>query len=104
MPLKNKYQEISGWGLYPKIKVKNNKPKNISELKEAILYRPLVARGNGRSYGDCAINKSNTIDMTNFNRFLHFDDKTGLLVVQSGVLLKEVIDLFFPNNFIFIII
>ena len=36
--------------------------------------------------------------MSNFNRFLSFNDKTGLLVVQSGVLLKDVIDLFLPKK------
>ena len=98
MSSKIKNKEISGWGLYPKIKAKKCKPNSISELKEAILNRPSIARGNGRSYGDSAINKSNTIDMTNFNRFLNFNDETGLLVAQSGVILNDVINIFLPKK------
>ena len=46
---------LSGWGLYPKIKVRKYKPNSLSEQKEALSCKPFIARGNGRSYGDSAI-------------------------------------------------
>ena len=51
-----------------------------------------IARGNGRSYGDSSISEQNTICMKNFNKIIDFDMQTGLLTVESGVLLSQIID------------
>lgn len=91
-------EEISGWGNHPKIKATVRKPKNIEELKEYIKINSAIGRGNGRSYGDSAINESNTIDMRSFNRFLYFDEKNGFLIAQSGVLLADIIKTFAPKG------
>ena len=91
-------EELSGWGLFPRKTVYKQAPKTISELKNAIASSSVIARGNGRSYGDSSINNQNTIDMKNFKRFLYFDDSQGLLVAEAGVLLKEVIDIFLPKG------
>ncbi len=89
---------ISGWGLYPRFSARKEKPTSINELKSLLLTETLIARGNGRSYGDSAINKVKTIDMRNFNRFLYFDKKTGLLIVESGILLKDIIEILLPKG------
>ena len=89
---------ISGWGLYPRIEASRKKPKTLIELRDAILSNPFIARGNGRSYGDSAINKLNTIDMKEFNRFLHFNEKEGLVIAQAGILLKDIISTFLPKG------
>ncbi len=91
-------EELSGWGLFPRKKVIKLAPRNINELKNAITSSSVIARGNGRSYGDSSINNLKTIDMRNFNRFLYFDASQGLLVSEAGVLLKEVIDIFLPKG------
>ena len=97
--VKTKRKEIiSGWGLYPKIKAKINRPRSLSELRDSLKVSSLIARGNGRSYGDSSINETNTIDMRHFNRFLHFDEKSGLLIAQAGVLLEDVINTFLPKG------
>ena len=93
-----KLKLISGWGLYPKYFARKEKPKSIIELKNLLLTDPLIARGNGRSYGDSAINKVNTIDMRNFNRFLNFDKKIGLVTVEAGMLLKDIIEILLPKG------
>ena len=94
-----KFKEtISGWGNYPEIKAVVRKPKTIAELKNLIKYNSSIARGNGRSYGDSAINELNTIKMSNFNRFLSFDENNGLLVTQAGVLLDDVIKTFLSKG------
>ncbi|WP_032516607.1 MULTISPECIES: FAD-binding oxidoreductase [Prochlorococcus] len=89
---------ISGWGLYPRIQANIIKPKTIKELRDAILSNSFIARGNGRSYGDSAINQFNTIEMTEFNRFLHFNEKEGLVIAQAGILLKDIIETFLPKG------
>ena len=89
--------KLSGWGRYPRINAKVNSPLTIIELKK-IIKKKSIARGNGRSYGDSSISKSSTICMKRFNNILEFDKKTGLLVVESGVLLSDIIDRFLPKG------
>ena len=90
--------KLGGWGRYPLIETKLKSPSSIEELVKEISNKNLIARGNGRSYGDSAINKSNTISMKKFNRVIEFNDDTGLLVTESGILLSEIIDSFLPKG------
>ena len=85
---------ISGWGQNTKNDCNFNCPRNICELKNELKNKPLIARGNGRSYGDSSLNKNNTISMLNFNHFINFNPDNGLLVLESGVLLKDIIETF----------
>ena len=84
--------KISGWAKYPLIDANTVSPNSIDELIKAISKNNCIARGNGRSYGDSSISKSNTICMKKFNRIIDFDEQTGLLTVESGVLLVEIIN------------
>lgn len=89
---------LSGWGRYPRQDCALNRPRSESDLQVLVGAAPLIARGNGRGYGDCALNTNNTVDMRGFNRMLDFDRATGQLVVEAGVLLKDVIDCFLPRG------
>ncbi|MGE0499365.1 MAG: FAD-dependent oxidoreductase [Rhizobiaceae bacterium] len=54
--------------------------------------RGVLAYGNGRSYGDsCQPASGTVIDVSGMNRILDFDPVTGLMDVEAGVLLSEVI-------------
>ena len=90
--------KLSGWGRYPLIETNIKSPNTIEEIIQEISIDNAIARGNGRSYGDSAINKKNTIDMRRFNRMLDFNDQTGLLIVESGMLLSEIIEIFLPRG------
>jgi len=87
---------LNSWGNYPKIKSKikvidNDIEQYFKEVDEFISY------GNGRSYGDSALN-SNTLYCKPHNYFLDFDEKNGILHIQSGVMLSEIIDAFVPRG------
>lgn len=58
----------------------------------------LIARGNGRAYGDSAINRSATIEMRHFNRMIAFDPASGQVVAEAGVLLGDIIASFLPRG------
>ncbi len=90
--------KLGGWGRYPLIETQLKSPSSIEELVQEISKKNSIARGNGRSYGDSAVNKSNTISMKKFNRVLEFNDDSGLLVTESGILLSEIIDSFLPKG------
>jgi decaprenylphospho-beta-D-ribofuranose 2-oxidase len=87
---------LSGWGNYPKSYCTVQRPEKIDSVISAIESQETVlARGLGKSYGDASFNPSGlTILMTRLNRILEFDELTGRIVCESGVTLKEIIDLF----------
>ena len=97
--IKNSNQtKISGWGGYPVRKTNIVYPKNIDQILVEIKKSDLIARGNGRAYGDSSINEKNTMSMKYFNHILSFDDSSGILVVESGILLEDVINTFLPRG------
>lgn len=48
--------------------------------------------GNGRSYGDSCLTRTGTLlDLRGLDRFIAFDEKTGLLECEAGVLLSDIL-------------
>ena len=48
---------LSGWGRYPRIDCATATMRSAADARDAILgHRSLIPRGNGRSYGDAALN------------------------------------------------
>ena len=61
--------------------------------------QPGLPFGNGRSYGDVCLNAGGTLWATRgLDRFLAFDDRTGVIECEAGVTLKDVIDLALPRG------
>ena len=91
--------ELAGWGRYPRHETELLAPA--PEALPAILAERsgLVVRGNGRAYGDAAIGERLTLASRRLDRMRRFDPATGLLTVEAGVLLAEVIDAFLPRGF-----
>lgn len=59
----------------------------------------MLAFGNGRSYGDVCLNENGTLIQTRkLNKFISFDRSTGRLTCESGVLLKDILDLIVPQG------
>jgi FAD/FMN-containing dehydrogenase len=60
---------------------------------------PMLAYGNGRSYGDVCQNESGTLLLTRgLDRFVAFDPASGVLECEAGMLLSEVIALAVPHG------
>lgn len=90
---------LSGWGRFPALAATVHAPRDIDALRRLVTAQPaLIARGNGRAYGDSAVNAAATVHMRHFNRMVSFDDTTGQLVAQAGVLLADIIDAFLPKG------
>ena len=89
---------LKSWGNFPII---NNKYFNFNEeetLKTIIdNNNELIPFGNGRSYGDSALSK-NIINVKPYNYFLNFDEIKGILHIQAGVLLAEILNTFVPKG------
>ena len=86
------------WGMYPKIKntvFKLDKKKTLKKIINE--HNEIIPCGNGRSYGDRALS-SNIIDTKPKDCFIDFNEEDGLLHVQTGVLLSEILESFVPRG------
>lgn len=94
------FGQYQSWGLTPKAN-----PARV--IKEDWRFTPLpaeppdgqhyLAYGNGRSYGDVALNNGGTIlDTGTLNRLIKFDRETGVIRCEAGVLLSEILQLCVP--------
>lgn len=93
-------KEFPSWGNYPKLKL-----QNICYLDSLTTSLPneesfLLPRGKGRSYGDVCLNDGNSLLLTQtLNNFISLDQETGILTVQSGVSLDEILSVIVPKGF-----
>jgi FAD/FMN-containing dehydrogenase len=59
----------------------------------------LVARGNGRAYGDAAIGETVTLSTRSLDRIRAFDPSTARIRVEAGVLLADLLSVVVPRGF-----
>ena len=86
------------WGMYPRINNNLFRFDNDAALKQIVAgHHDLIPYGNGRSYGDSALS-TNIIDVKPHDYFIGFDEESGLLHVQAGVLLSEILESFVPRG------
>jgi decaprenylphospho-beta-D-ribofuranose 2-oxidase len=91
--------KLSGWGNYPQIDVNLLRARGPAAAGAAIAASAsLIARGNGRAYGDAALNARATVSMLPSDRVLAFDAATGRLECEGGILLSDIIELFVPRG------
>lgn len=89
--------KLSGWGRYPAVETTLHAPRDLAELQRLVQTdASVIARGNGRAYGDSAVNPPATVHMRHFNHLQSFEPGTGRLVAESGVLLGDIIQAFLP--------
>ena len=85
---------LSGWGRYPLSENQSVTFRDDEMLRQLLAKSDeVIAFGNGRSYGDCALNDQ-IIRCKPYNYFLGFDADRGVLHVQAGVLLSEILRAF----------
>lgn len=85
------------WGGYPKF------PQDAARLAWQDQAwpdsKPLLPFGNGRSYGDVCLNENGLLlDARPLDRFLAFDENSGVLRCEAGVLLSEVLRFCVPKG------
>jgi FAD/FMN-containing dehydrogenase len=91
---------LEGWGRYPRLNSEVLTPAHPHELNELVRGRAgLIARGNGRAYGDAAIGARASLKTTRLDRMRGFDSETGILTAEAGVLLSDILDTFVPRGF-----
>ena len=91
---------VSAWGRL------SNTPHDVQVLTDRtqvasvlMAHQPGLAFGNGRSYGDVCLNPNGHLwHTTGLNKLMAFDEATGRLVCEAGVLLRDIQRLFVPRG------
>ena len=92
--------EIAGWGNYPRIATERLAPRRPAAVPALLTSRSgLIARGQGRAYGDAAIGMAATLSSQGLDRMRAFDSATGCLTVEAGVTIAEILSTFVPRGF-----
>jgi len=72
---------------------------NVAKLIQVQEEQVGVAHGMGRSYGDVALNPNGLLWLTKeLNHLIHFNEDTGYLKCEAGVLLRDIQRLFIPRG------
>jgi FAD/FMN-containing dehydrogenase len=82
---------LKSWGLFPKIKNKAISLTNLDLVKKFSKSKSVIPYGNGRSYGDSALNP-NIIYCRPKNELIEFNKENGFIHCEAGILLSEIIE------------
>lgn len=90
---------MESWGRYPKAQ-QEMKPLQWRDDPLPRSATTLLPRGLGRSYGDSCLNDGGVlVAASGLDRFLAFDEATGMLTCEAGATLDEIIRTFAPRGF-----
>ena len=90
-------KSLSGWGRYPMLSCELERPERYAELQPTAAS--LIVRGQGRSYGDAALNENGRVLLTErVNRLLEFNVEQGMLRAEAGVTVAEILDVIVPKG------
>ena len=96
-----KHTEYTGWGRYYRADGDIARPERISTLAQLATESPCPAFGQRRSYGDASLNSGRrAISTARLDRFLSFDAETGVLDVESGCMLGDIVTHFGPRGWL----
>ena len=87
------------WGRYPDVEQALTPLNWQDDVWPEIGQHGLLAHGQGRSYGDVALNEDGVLLMTNgLSRFIAFDKTKGLLRCEAGVTFAAILNLIVPHG------
>lgn len=96
---KNFIRKIANWGLFPQVEKEVRSENEEEKIKKYVISsREIIARGNGRCYGDASLGE-HIFSTKRLNKFLNFDRINGVLECEAGVLLSEILDLIVPQGY-----
>lgn len=91
-------KRLSNWGNYPVITSEENAFTQEDQLQKYVAaHKGIIARGNGRCYGDASLGKNN-VSMLKYDKVLAFDVQQGILDVQAGVTLDQLLEIIVPKG------
>ena len=94
--------KLESWGRFPQATEQTEitpiRPNDVADILQQH-EAPLLPRGLGRSYGDVCLNEQGTLLSSRWlDKFIHFDDDTGVLRCEAGVSLDDILQTFVPRG------
>ncbi|MEJ2028416.1 MAG: FAD-binding oxidoreductase [Maritimibacter sp.] len=94
-------KDYTGWGRVHKARGEVARPERAAHLTRLIEENAAPAFGMRRSYNDSALNDGGrAIDMSRMDKILSFDAETGVVEVEAGLQIGELLRLFAPRGWI----
>lgn len=91
-------KRLANWGNFPAVDSDENAFTQEDELRKYVVANShMIARGNGRCYGDASLGK-HSISMLKYDKMLSFDTANGIMDVQAGVTLDQILDIIVPKG------
>lgn len=94
-------KELVGWGRVLKSTSEVARPERMSVISELLTASTasILARGNGRSYGDAALNKGGQVILTSrLDRLLDLDEDGGWVTVEAGATFGDLVRTLVPRG------
>lgn len=92
-------RDLTNWNLYPRITSSVYEPRNYQEVVEFISKNEnVIARGAGKCYGDASFSK-NIISSVRLTKIIEFNELSGVIRCESGVLLSSILELIVPKGY-----
>ncbi len=92
-------KKVSNWGNFPVVEKYVRSEDSLSAIRKMVAEKnELIARGNGRCYGDASL-AENIFSTKRLNKFISFDRLNGILECESGVLLSEILEVIVPQGY-----
>lgn len=90
---------FQSWGLNPPSSSDVQRVASRYEALELAGDKTVLPFGNGRSYGDSCLNDGGILlDTSSLDHFIAFDQETGVLRVEAGVMLSDILKLVVPRG------
>ncbi len=91
---------IGGWGRYPLAAGKILAADDAISASAVITAAPsLIPRGNGRAYGDAALNNHLMLTIPRADHILAFDPASGEIEVEAGMILADLLPFLLDHGF-----
>ncbi len=96
--MRSQRQNIYGWGRFPVVSSSVYRPESLAQLRSVVLSSPrILATGSRLSYGDACLGDV-TIDMRRLDKILDFDSSTGMITVEAGITLDDLLRVIVPRG------
>lgn len=100
--MQSKTELLHGWGRTPTAECSSWRPEKQREVRSLLrnIGGVVVPRGLGRSYGDATLQPQGVIRTERLDHFISFDEQSGVVHLQAGVSLKDLMAFSIPRGFI----
>ena len=90
---------ISNWSNFPKHRAQVFLPSHLEDVPEITNNcREIIARGNGRAYGDASLNDA-ILSTLNLKSPFILDEENGIMIGGSGLLISEILESLVPKGY-----